>query len=115
MFVYGEYDDSPGGQLLGLVVVIIGVVGMMKKKRIMKIDKEIFRKKWYYRLLQVLSWGSLVPIAGGLIVFATLGVFEEDIPATGLFWAGVVIFVYWAVKRIFYYILFGESILPRKK
>jgi len=33
MFVYGEYDDSPGGQLLGLVVAIVGVVGLIKNKR----------------------------------------------------------------------------------
>jgi len=26
LFVYGEYDDSPGGQLLGLVMIVIGVV-----------------------------------------------------------------------------------------
>ena len=36
MFVYGEYDDSPGGQLIGLVLVIIGIVGLVRvKKRIM--------------------------------------------------------------------------------
>ena len=33
MFVYGEYDDSPGGQLLGLVMAIIGVVGLIKNKK----------------------------------------------------------------------------------
>jgi hypothetical protein len=33
MFVYGEIDDSPGGQVLGLVVVIIGVVGIIKSKK----------------------------------------------------------------------------------
>jgi len=26
MFVYGEYDDSPGGQLLGLLVATIGII-----------------------------------------------------------------------------------------
>lgn len=30
MIVYGEYDDSPGGQLLGLVLVIISIVGVVK-------------------------------------------------------------------------------------
>jgi drug/metabolite transporter (DMT)-like permease len=30
MFVYGEYDDSPGGQLLGLIVVIVGAFGLLK-------------------------------------------------------------------------------------
>ncbi len=33
MFVYGGYDDSPGGQLLGLVGVIIGVRGIIKSKK----------------------------------------------------------------------------------
>ena len=32
MFVYGEFDDSPGGQMLGLVVFIIGIVGILKIK-----------------------------------------------------------------------------------
>jgi len=33
MFIYGEIDDSPGGQLLGLIVVIIGIIGVIKSKR----------------------------------------------------------------------------------
>ncbi len=33
MFIYGEYDDSPGGQLLGLLAVIIGIVGLIKSKK----------------------------------------------------------------------------------
>ncbi|MDO8557025.1 MAG: hypothetical protein Q7R98_00990 [Candidatus Jorgensenbacteria bacterium] len=33
MFVYGEIDDSPGGQLLGLLVAIIGIVGIIKSKK----------------------------------------------------------------------------------
>ena len=32
MFVYGEFDDSPGGQLLGLLAVIIGVAGLIRGK-----------------------------------------------------------------------------------
>lgn len=32
-FVYGEFDDSPGGQLLGLLVVILGVVSIMKSRK----------------------------------------------------------------------------------
>lgn len=32
MFVYGEFDDSPGGQLLGLVLVIAGILGAVKSK-----------------------------------------------------------------------------------
>lgn len=30
LFVYGEYDDSPGGQLIGLIVAIIGIIGVIK-------------------------------------------------------------------------------------
>jgi len=33
MFVYGEYDDSPGGQLLGLLIVISGIVGIVNSKK----------------------------------------------------------------------------------
>ena len=33
MFVYGEFDDSPGGQLIGLVAIIIGIVGLIKRKK----------------------------------------------------------------------------------
>jgi hypothetical protein len=33
MFWYGEIDDSPGGQLIGVVVAIIGIVGVIKSKK----------------------------------------------------------------------------------
>ena len=33
MFVYGGYDDSPGGQLLGLVAVVLGTVGVVRVKK----------------------------------------------------------------------------------
>ena len=33
LFVYGGYDDSPGAQLLGLLVVIGGIVGVIKARR----------------------------------------------------------------------------------
>lgn len=29
MFVFGETDDSPGAQLLGLVVTIVGIYGLI--------------------------------------------------------------------------------------
>jgi len=32
MFVYGEFDDSPGGQLIGLLGVIVGIVCIVKRK-----------------------------------------------------------------------------------
>ncbi|MFA5998174.1 MAG: hypothetical protein WC814_02195 [Candidatus Paceibacterota bacterium] len=33
MIVYGEMDDSPGGQLLGLLAVIAGIVGAVKNRK----------------------------------------------------------------------------------
>ena len=33
MFVYAGVDDSPGGQMIGLVVVIIGIVGVIRSKK----------------------------------------------------------------------------------
>lgn len=33
MFVYGEFDDSPGGQLLGLLAVIAGIWGIIRKRK----------------------------------------------------------------------------------
>ena len=38
MFIYGEIDDSPGGQLIGLLAVIMCIVGVIKKK-----SKTLFR------------------------------------------------------------------------
>lgn len=34
IFVYGEYDDSPGGQLLGVLAVVGGIVGIINKRKI---------------------------------------------------------------------------------
>lgn len=33
MIVYGGYDNSPGGQLLGLLAVIGGIVGVIKNRK----------------------------------------------------------------------------------
>lgn len=33
MFVYGGIDDSPGGQMLGLITIIVGIVGIIKNKK----------------------------------------------------------------------------------
>jgi drug/metabolite transporter (DMT)-like permease len=33
IFVYGGYDDSPGAQLIGVIAVIIGIVGLIKRKK----------------------------------------------------------------------------------
>jgi len=42
IFVYGGYDDSPGAQLLGLIIFIIGIVNLVKGKK--KIS-DFFNKK----------------------------------------------------------------------
>lgn len=34
LFIYGGYDDSPGAQGLGLLIVIGGIVGIIKNKKI---------------------------------------------------------------------------------
>lgn len=34
MVVYGEMDDSPGGQMLGLVMAIIGIIGIIRNRKI---------------------------------------------------------------------------------
>lgn len=33
-FVYGGYDDSPGLQGLGLLVAIVGIVGVIKNRKL---------------------------------------------------------------------------------
>lgn len=33
IFIYSGYDDSPGGQLLGLLIVIGSVVGLIKSRK----------------------------------------------------------------------------------
>lgn len=33
MFVYGGYDDSPGAQLIGLIAVVAGIIGVVRTKR----------------------------------------------------------------------------------
>lgn len=32
LIVFGGYDDSPGAQLLGLVVVIVGITAIIKNR-----------------------------------------------------------------------------------
>jgi len=32
IFIYGGYDDSPGAQLLGLVICASGIIGLIKNK-----------------------------------------------------------------------------------
>lgn len=33
LFIYGGNDDSPGAQLLGLIIVIVGIVGVIKNRK----------------------------------------------------------------------------------
>lgn len=33
MFIYGGYDDSPGAQLLGLMICILGIVSIIRNKK----------------------------------------------------------------------------------
>lgn len=33
MIVYGGYDDSPGGQLLGLTILVASIFGVVKKPK----------------------------------------------------------------------------------
>lgn len=33
IFVYGGYDDSPGAQLLGVIAVISGIVGIIRTRK----------------------------------------------------------------------------------
>ena len=74
-------------------------------------NKETFEKKWYFRPLRWFYWGSLGAISLFLII---LGIIGSDVEAAGVFWAGVVAAIYWTFKRLFYFFLFGESLLPRK-
>ena len=76
------------------------------------LNKETFHKKWYFLLLQLIFLGAFI----FFIILGIWGIFyEDDIPVIGFFWAGVLAGAYWFIKRIFYYVLFGESILPRSK
>lgn len=72
-------------------------------------DKETFHTKWYYRLLQVIFWGSFVFFSVSLIL---LGMFASDVEISGFVWSAVLAFVYWLIKRVVYYILFAERIMP---
>lgn len=33
IFIYGGYDDSPGAQLLGVILCTIGIVGIVKSRK----------------------------------------------------------------------------------
>ena len=73
--------------------------------------KETFHKKWYFRFLQIIFFGSIIFISGTLIL---LGFYEDDMPIVAFIYAGLIIFIYWLSKRIYYHFMFGDKILPRK-
>lgn len=33
IFIYGGYDDSPGAQLLGVIIASLGIVGIVKSRK----------------------------------------------------------------------------------
>lgn len=33
MIFYGGYDDSPGGQLLGVILAVLGIIGVNKTRK----------------------------------------------------------------------------------
>lgn len=43
IFIYGGYDDSPGAQGLGFIIVITGMVGIIKKRKNNKINDNYSR------------------------------------------------------------------------
>ena len=72
-------------------------------------NKEAFHKKWYYRPIQILYWGSLIIIDTFLVLVAVLGIIgigEDDIPIAGLFWAAAITLIYWLIKKIVYFVSF---------
>ena len=69
--------------------------------------KETFQKKWYFKLLQIIFFGSLILFFLFLIIAGILG---SDVEIAGFFWAGVLCLVYWLIKRVFYYLMFREKI-----
>lgn len=71
--------------------------------------KETFEAKWFFRPLRYMYWGSLAIFSIFLIVIGFIG---SDVEAAGFFWAGVVAAIYWAFRRLFYFLMFGDSLLP---
>ena len=66
--------------------------------------REEFESSKIYKVLKVLYISSLVFFCVALIL---LGYFESDVEISGIFWSGVLIFVYWLLKRVVYWIIFS--------
>ncbi|MEK6843866.1 MAG: hypothetical protein AABX83_00410 [Nanoarchaeota archaeon] len=74
-------------------------------------NKKTFHKKWYFLLVQMIFWSSLI----FLILLSIWAVFyEDDMPFIGVIWIIAFILIYWLVKRIFYYVMFEDRFLPLK-
>lgn len=73
--------------------------------------KEIFQKKWYYRLLQIIFLGCfIISIYPGIWAIF----YEDDMPFIGVLWIIIFIIIFWFIKRICYYLLFKKKIISRK-
>jgi hypothetical protein len=77
-----------------------------------QLKKETFQKKWYFKLLQVIFFGSLILFSLFLIIAGILG---SDVEIAGFFWAGVLFLVYWLIKRLFYYFMFREKVFGKNQ
>jgi hypothetical protein len=74
--------------------------------------REAFQKKWYFKLLQIIFFGSLIIFSLFLIIVGILG---SDVEVAGFFWAGVLCLVYWLIKRVFYWIMFKEKVFGKNQ
>ena len=60
-------------------------------------DKKTFRKKIYFRLLQIIFPGIFI----FFIILGIWGIFyEEDMLLVAFFYAGIVAIIYWFTRRI---------------
>src|SRR3989344_8777313 len=75
-------------------------------------NKKTFQKKWYFILVQIVFFGSLISFSLFLII---AGILDSDVEIAGFFWAGVLIIIYWLIKRVFYYLMFREKIFGRNQ
>lgn len=33
LFIFGEYDDSPGGQMLGLIIIALDIIWLVRNRK----------------------------------------------------------------------------------
>src|SRR3989344_394960 len=75
-------------------------------------NKKTFQKKWYFILVQIVFFGSLISFSLFLII---AGILDSDVEIAGFFWAGVLCLVYWLIKRVFYLLMFREKIFGKNQ